>query len=157
MTIALLCLSTMAASARPVRIWSHQELLTNSDFVAVLAADTISVSKDPSSSNPDPIMYQDYVAHCRVLSVFKGDHAIQNIDVPFFQHPDGRPGFNGAMPAPFTLNKGIEYLAYLKKAADGTWMPTAGTHDAALSIKSIRFMLDGRDLKLPERETAKPK
>ena len=155
--MALLCVTTIAASARPVKLWSYQELLTNADFVAVLAVDTISVEKSPSWFNPIPAIYQDYVAHCRVLSVLKGDHTIQKVDVPFFQEPHGRPGINGAMPAPFTLNKNIEYLAYLKKADDGTWTPTAGNHDAALSIKSIRFRLDPRDLALPELETKKPK
>ncbi|MEI6810086.1 MAG: hypothetical protein WCN95_15315, partial [bacterium] len=144
-----LLIATQTAMARPIRVWSHQELYTNSDLVAILTVESVTLSAAVSTNNPVPSLYKDYVAHCKVLQVLKGDPTITTVDMPFFQSPDGRPGFNGALPAPFTVQKTIDYLAYLKHDPEGGWVATAGTYDAGLSIKTIKFTFEARDLKLP--------
>ena len=127
-----------------------------SDLVAILSLDRIEISKSVSPNNPSPKKYQDYLAYCKIEHVLKGEIKTNIIVIPFFQDPSGARGFNGALPAPFTQKKiGIDYLAYLKKSDKGKWLPAAGNHDAALSIKSMRRTLDVRDLELPKKEKKK--
>ncbi len=147
--MAALLLAASAATARLVPVWSYQQLYTNADLVAVLSVESVSVSSAVSTNNPYPGQYSNYVARCRVQWVFKGDPALRAVDVPFFQHPTGMPGFNGAMPAPFTGNPTIDYLVFLKRDKQGGWVPVAGSYDAALSIRQLRSHTDARDLKLP--------
>lgn len=154
--ISALLLTVSAATARPVRMLTYQELYTNADLVAVLAVESISVSGTVNTNNPYPGMFSNYVARCRVQWIFKGDQTISTLDVPFSQHPAGKPGFNGAMPAPFTVDRMIDYLVYLKRDEHGRWVAAGGSYDAALSIKQLRLHGNPWELKLPVHGTLTP-
>lgn len=131
--------------ARPVREPGYRELEQKADVIALLQVKTI----EPAAEKPEDYgiarTYSAYTAHCSVVSVWKG-LAGEEISLLFFQHPDGRPGFNGVITAPFfeELTRREEertaYLVYLKK--DGTgFAPVTGHMDAGLSIKAIPYFM----------------
>ena len=125
-----------------------------SDLVAILSLERIEIAESVSPENPDPKNYQDYLAYCKIEYIFKGTIETNSIVIPFFQHPTGKPGFNGALPAPFTQKSGkfMDYIAYLKKSDGNRWRPAAGSLDAALSIKSMPLVLDIKNLELPKKK-----
>jgi len=122
--ILSLTLLTAICFARPIKIPSYKELFEKSDLVAILSIERIEISKEVSANNPSPKKYQDYLAYCKIEHILKGKTDAKSIVIPFFQDPSGAPGFNGAMPAPFTQKKMmIHYLAYLKHANGNNWLP----------------------------------
>ena len=151
--ITSLCLLAGTCFSRPIQFPSYTKLFEMSDLVAILSLEKIEVAESVSPENPDPKMYQDYLAYCKVEHLFKGTIETNSIVIPLFQHPTGKPGFNGALPAPFTeMPVKIDYIAYLKKSDKNIWRPAAGSLDAALSIKSMPMLLNLKYLKLPEKK-----
>lgn len=152
--ILILCLLSLSTLARPIKIPSYKELFEMSDVVAFLSVERIEILDSVSPDNPDPKLYQDYLAYCKIEHLLKGTTETNTIVIPFFQNPAGKPGFNGAMPAPFTqMPVKMDYLAFLKKSDGKIWKPAAGAHDAALSIKAIPMLLDAKYLQLPKKVT----
>ena len=150
-------MSNFAAARMISREWTHEELYKEADLVAVLVAESISVAASVRDSNPNPDRYRDYIAHCQVLLVIKGDKTISKLDVPFFRIPDGRPEFNGQHPAPFTARSTINYLVYLNHNEDGEWVAVSGNYDAGLSIKPMTIMLHPEHLRLPSEGSLEAK
>ena len=148
-TFALLVLLSLGgglAQARPIKIPTYAELFEMAELVAVLSLVKIEASEALSPGNPNPKKYRNYLAHCRVEHAFKGK--AKTVVIPFFQDPAGKPGFNGAMVAPFSEHGKVDYLVYLKRPRKH-WVPAAGSLDAALSIKAMPFSYMPRVLKLP--------
>lgn len=154
--ICILCLLSISALARPIKMYSYKELFEMADIVAFLSLEKIEILGSVSSDNPAPELYQDYLAHCKIEYLLKGTTETNRIVIPFFQNPIGKPGFNGALPAPFTqMPVKIDYLAFLKKTDGKVWKPAAGSHDAALSIKAMPLLLDNKYLQLPKKKEEK--
>jgi hypothetical protein len=91
--------------ARPVKTWSHQELFQSADAVVVLAVLDIERAQEKPAAFGIADTYQAYRARCRVLGALKGDAPPQEVRLLFFQHADGRPGFNGVIPAPLSRDQ----------------------------------------------------
>lgn len=151
-TLLLFLFFATVATARPINPPSHSELHEKSDVILLLEVSDIQKSDKKTDKYPDPDFYQGYVAKCKVLSVLKGAHDKKELSIDFFQHPDGRPGFNGAIPAPLSLDKRVIYLAYLKRDGQENLVPVTGHYDAGLSIKTVLEHFDCRYLKLPKGE-----
>jgi hypothetical protein len=134
--------------ARPVKTWTHQELFQSADAVLVLAVLDIEMAQEKPAAYGIADTYQAYRARCRVLGVLKGDALPQEVSLLFFQHADGRPGFNGVIAAPFSRDKRLEFLAYLRREKSGGWVPVTGHEDAGLSIKAVMKNLDYKYLNL---------
>jgi hypothetical protein len=88
-----------------------------------------------------------------VLATLKGTNLSNEVSIPFFQHPTGMPGFNGVIWAPFSLDKRVRYLAFLKKMPHGRLLPVTGHLDAGLSIKTILEEPDRKYFKMPQPKT----
>ena len=147
--VAVLSGLAVPGMARPVKTWSHQELFQSADTVVVLEVVGIDLAPEKPAAHGIAATYQAYRARCRVLGVLKGDAPPQEVSLLFFQHADGRPGFNGVIPAPFSRDKRLEYLAYLRREKPGGWVPVTGHEDAGLSIKALMKNLDYKYLDLP--------
>ena len=132
--IVLLAVSVMA-HARPIEVLTYEQLQEKADLVLILKVQTITETDAKTRQYGDPDYYQGYKARCQVLSVLKGKLEQTTVAIPFFQHPQGIPGFNGAIPAPFSLGDNMLFLAYLKRSEKGELTPLTGEYDAGLSIK----------------------
>lgn len=151
--IYILCLLSIQVLARPIKMYGFKELYELADVVVFLSLEKIEIAESVSPDNPNPEFYQDYLAHCKVDYLLKGTIETNSIVIPFFQNPEGKPGFNGALPAPFTqMPVKIDYLGFLRKTNGKIWKPVAGSHDAALSIKAMPLVLDHKYLQLPKRK-----
>ena len=153
--IALLAASATAL-ARPIEMLTYQQLHDRADLILILKVRAITETdaKTKTEEYGDPDFYQGYKAKCEVLSVLKGSLEQTNVAIAFFQNPQGIPGFNGAIIAPFMLRDNLVYLAYLKRRPNGELAPLTGEYDAG---RSIKMMFDrGSDIvpvKLPPHGT----
>lgn len=145
-SLLLAFLSQPCGEARPARSFSYDELQQEADVIALLQVTNIDVSFQNPEDYRIEKSYQAYTANCSVVSVFKGS-ASEKISLLFFQHPDGLPGFNGVIVAPFfeelTVLEGARtaYLAYLKNDGAGGLMPVSGHLDAGFSIKAVPWSM----------------
>jgi hypothetical protein len=128
---------------------TFQELYDKADLVLILQVTEVAETDAKVTQYPDPNFYQGYRATCDVLSVLKGKLEEKNVSINFFQHPEGMIGYNGAIPAPFSLDKRVRYLAYLQRKADGQLVAVTGEYDAGLSIKLMVDYQDNKYLQLP--------
>ena len=142
----LLCSSV---SARPVYKPTYSELQSKADVVLLLEVLNINEARIPEP-NPDESVYRAYAAHCKVLATLKGRNVSNAVSIPFFQHPTGLSGRNGVISAPFSLDKRVRYLAFLKKMPDGRLLPVTGHLDAGVSIKMILEEPDRKYFKMPQ-------
>lgn len=154
---------------RPVSFLSPEESLEKADAVVLLSV----INIDLSNENPEDYniaqSYQAYIAHCSVISTFKGTLKGE-VSLLFFQHPNGMPGFNGVIPAPFYEELTIDaayrtrYLAYLKHnpQASNEFIPVSGHQDAGASIfaltkpRSMQFLCPHFSVIQPRDASGKP-
>jgi hypothetical protein len=134
--IALLAASATALG-RPIEMLTYQQLHDRADIILILKVQTITETDAKTQEYGDPDFYQGYKAGCEVLSVLKGSLEQTNVAIAFFQNPQGMPGFNGAIVAPFMLRHNLVYLAYLKRRPNGELAPLTGEYDAGRSIKMM--------------------
>ncbi len=148
--LLLLCLCVASAQARPLEVPTYEELQKRADVVLVLRVKAITPRQTKPSEGIDTTFYRGYTAACSVLAVLKGSFDGKELSIPFFQHPQALPGFNGAVAAPFSLEESLAYLAFMKRADNGQLTPVTGNYDAGLSIKMMfdRWP-DPRHVKLP--------
>ncbi len=129
---------SLTAHSRPIEVPTYQQLQDRADVVLILKVRDISETEAKTDQyGGDLNFYQGYKARCQVLSVLKGKLEQAELSIPFFQHPKLMLGFDGAMPAPFSLDPNVVFLAYLKHAKKGEWTAVTGEYDAGLSIKMI--------------------
>ncbi len=67
---------------------------------------------------------KQYIATCKILETFKGQYNKRNINIFFYRDYHGL-SFN-QFPIPFSLNKKIYYILFLKKDTDGEYIPVTG-------------------------------
>lgn len=151
MRFALICsfVCILSAHSRPIELLTYQELQDQADVVLVLKVETITAREPKPREMVDTNFYRCYMAECKVLSVLKGSLEQKVLSIPFFQHPQGLPGFNGAVAAPFSLEDGITFLAFMKRDRKGQLIPVTGEYDAGLSIKMMFDRPNPRHVKLP--------
>ena len=153
-TLIALLAAAITGQATPIDVPTYQQLHDQADLVLILKVQAIIETDAKTREYGDPDFFQGYKAKCQVLSALKGKLDQTVVTVPFFQHPKGIPGFDGAVPAPFSLRDNLVFLAYLKRGQNGDLAPLTGEYRAGLSIK---MMFDwGSDivpLKLPPHGT----
>src|ERR1035437_4174689 len=126
LVFVVLLAAAVTALATPIELLSFQQLHDRADLILILKVQTIMETDVKTQEYGDPNFYQGYKTTCEVLSVLKGTLAQTNVAIPFFQHPQGIPGFNGAIPAPFSLRNSLVFLAYLKRGPKGELAPLTG-------------------------------
>jgi len=154
--VATLLLSFTPLEARFVPDWNFDKLLSSSDMVAI-------VEPTKNENNSDqwewvPAFAQGVTTTFKVISVLKGDVAKgSDIRLRHFVYTIAVPPNGGAMvnfelgpfnlDATFTQNgKAVPYrfenvhptwLVYLKKAANGDFVPTSGQIDPSYSFLEL--------------------
>jgi len=140
--------------ARGVRIWTYQDLLSASDVVAV-------VEPTANENNSDswewiPKFAQGVTTTFHVLCYLKGDASSPDtIRVKHFLYKNVFPpnggelidfpltAYNGLTDANKDFRNAVEnahhlrWLAFLKKADNGTYSPTSGQIDPAFSFLAL--------------------
>jgi len=144
----------LSAHSRPIEVPTYQELQARADLVLILKVQAITAREPKTGEKVDTSFYQCYTAECNVLGVLKGNLEQKVLSIPFFQHPQGMPGFNGAVAAPFSLDDAFVFLAFMKRSQNGQLTPVTGNYDAGLSIKMMyNWQPDPRHVKLPPHTT----
>lgn len=155
--LPLLCLQS--GFGRLIPFISFEELLSNSDVVAIVSP-TQNQDNDQilRIQGRDPNLFQGVTTNCRVLAVFKGDIQVESaLDISHFRYKDlSSSKANGANFIHFPTEK-IEYgfqikdgdrvvqnsegtlnpprfLVFLKNDSDGTLSPTTGQYDSSRSV-----------------------
>jgi len=132
-TVAAFLLAA-SASARPVRLWSYEELLKEADVVAIVKVTKIEETTARFEEHGDPGWYQGKLAHATVGLMLKGD-ARRTLSFQFFNYlPKFKDPPNGAWFANLSKAGQVHYLVFLKKTVGGDWAPATGHYDAGASI-----------------------
>ena len=84
----------------------------------------------------------------------KGTSTTERISILFFQTSDGRPGFNGAIPAPFKLNDKAKYvyLVFLRQTEVGNLFPVTEEYEAGLSVIRLEDDPANSNIQLPKKD-----
>lgn len=147
--------------ARGVRAWSYDELVKASDVVLVIEPLKTENNDDTFATEYDLDWdFQGVSTTFKVHCCFKGSTVPDEIVVKHFEYkPNGMGGANGPTFLQFlpgTLKYKAAYskddkevssntyyephpcwLAFLKKTADGSFVPVAGQIDTGLSFKEL--------------------
>ena len=159
-----LIIGQMPLQARGMRLWSYDDLLKASDVVAVIQPLKTENNDDdmgPEWDKPSKC-FQGLSTTFKVHCYFAGVQPATEVVVKYFGHIPGTDfPANGPELAEFPL--GLQtyeihwkqkdqkdpgdfeavsetpyWLAFLKRAADGSFVPVTGQVDAALSFKRLR-------------------
>lgn len=134
--VAIAVLFTTSAFARPVRIWSYEDLFREADVVAIVKVKKISDTKTLLEGHSDPKRYQGKRAEVNVGLSLKGEHR-ETLSFEFFTYAKQIGEENGAMFADLSKADKAHYLVFLKKTEDGTLIPVSGHYDADVSIREV--------------------
>jgi hypothetical protein len=136
LAVAIVVLSAVPAYARPVRIWSYEELFKESDVVAIVRVNKI---EDTTTKLDGYARLQGKRATLKVGLNLKGERQ-QVLYLDFFSYPTGINGNmvpNGFYFVNFGRADKADYLVFLKKTADGTLISVSGQYDAGVSIREV--------------------
>jgi hypothetical protein len=144
--------------ARLIPFISFEELLASSDVVAIVSpVQTQKNDEKLKIQGRDPNIFQGLTTECRVLGVLKGDiKAEESLSIVHFEYTNmSLTEPNGAGFISFPTDKmeyGLQikdgekvirnteggmhprFLVFLKKADDGSFIPTTGHYDANRSV-----------------------
>src|SRR5689334_24192929 len=123
--------------ARPVRVWTHEDLLKEADVVAIVRIDRVVETSATLEGHGDAKQYQGKRAAAVVGLSLKGALS-RTFTFDFFTYssPTTTPP-NGAMFPDLSRRDKVHYLVFLKKTTDGTLLPVAGHYDGDVSIRPI--------------------
>lgn len=154
-------LATML-SARPVRVWTQQELFDESDFVAIVTADRpVSVPNTHEFLTDDKHLdeyLQQHETTLTVHAVLKGNRALKTVTLVHFLKRSSVKWGMGNGPKyiwmatssndeqPNRLELKPKYLVYLRSRADSKFDPVTGQMDPADSVVRL--------IPFPERDPA---
>ncbi len=135
LTVVAMC--TTSALARPVRSWTYEELLKEADVAAIIRIDRVDDITATLEGHGDPKQYQGKRAAALVGLSLKGEPS-RTLTFDFFTYTSQTmiPP-NGAMFPDLTKAERVHYLVFLKKTADGTFIPVGGHYDGDVSIRPI--------------------
>src|ERR1700722_10846180 len=161
-TIGIL-VGQMPLKARAIRVWSYDELVTASDAVMIL--ETIGNENNTDTFKMDGSnisSFQGVSTTFRVLYCWKGSAPSSNAVVKHFVYKPNIGWADGAMFVHFRTEPLIfegklhrnrdskdpgeairteqsvpHWLAFLKMAPDGSYVPVTGQYDASLSFKEL--------------------
>lgn len=125
------------AMARPVRIWTYEELLEKADVAAIIQVTKIEKTEARLAGHGDPRQFQGKRATATVGLRLKGKPG-QTIQFDFFTYSSSTaPRANGAMFPDLSKADKAHYLVFLKKTSDGMYMPVSGHYDGRICIRNI--------------------
>jgi len=142
---ALLLVASGIVAARGVRLWSHQDLLDQSDLAVIAAAtasgDTTEQINLPGFEGQRVIGVETRFA---VSAVLKGDKTLKDFVVHHYRPvpgamivPNGPTFVYFAVPqGPAALPR--SYLLFLHREADGRYGPVVGQTDPGLGIRELQ-------------------
>ena len=150
----LMCPS--AASARPVKKWSYDELLKEADLVILAAAVRTEPAEDAPPDHSWPLELVAQNTNFQVRGTLKGKAEGAQIQVLHFKFGGPKKGLeknfgilNGPNLVAFrteavTVRVGKdthvlppEYLLFLKRTKDGRYEPVSGRIDPAVSVRQM--------------------
>jgi hypothetical protein len=131
-----LVLST-PAFARPVRVWTYDDLLKEADVVAIVKVTKVAETDVPLAGHGDPKQYQGKRADAIVGLMLKGEGRPSLAFDVFRYAPDTSSPPNGALFADVSKADTAHYLVFLKRQDDGTLVPVSGHYDAQVSIREM--------------------
>jgi hypothetical protein len=142
-TVAVVVLGGLIAIeclARLSREWSYKELVAESDFVGLLEPVANQPAKDVSGSQK--ISYEAIDTRFRIDAVLKADgKATKELTVLHFSDERSVPAVNGPSFVCFVVGP-PQYLAFLKRRADGRYEPVTGQEDADQSFREVHASSD---------------
>lgn len=150
--LAFLTLVSVAAvgEARPVRAWTYQELVKESDLVVIATpissrdlngeVEVPNVMQRDAAGTLKPVMAVGVETKFEVQVVLKGEKQdLKDFVVYYLREPDKQPAApNGPMFATFNLKQPTRYLLFLKRDADGRYVSTTGQTDSAIGVKDLQ-------------------
>ena len=164
---SLLCATTGAA--RQTEAWSYNRLFQQADVVVIASAgNTLPTKQKWAEPLFDPQQFRGVITHFRVASTLKGSpsqsikifhYAYANSQAPINDGPtlvsfisgpvslDMKPLQQGITETKFlakkreTRSNGPEYLLFLKKRQDGSFVAVSGQIDPSFSVRAI-FNMD---------------
>jgi hypothetical protein len=147
--LAILCTACLC-DARPVRAWSYQDLVKESDLVVIATPVTTQDLKGevevPNMSQVDndgkrsPVMAVGVETKFQVEVIFKGEKQdLKEFVVYHLRQPDKSVAIpNGPMFAVFNLKIPVpKYLLFLKREADGRYVSVTGQADSSMGVKEL--------------------
>jgi hypothetical protein len=142
LALAICLLVAGTAAARPVRVWTYEDLFKEADVVAIVRVTEVRDTAARLEGYGDTKLYQGKEAEALVGLMLKGDRQ-PKLTFQFFSYaPKVSPLPNGAMFADLSGFQKSHYLVFLKKLDDGTLVPISGHFDAGSSVRA----LDGEGL-----------
>ncbi|MGA2544518.1 MAG: hypothetical protein ABSG78_23455 [Verrucomicrobiota bacterium] len=131
----LLLVSAGIVGARPVRLFSYQELLDKSDLIVI--AKPVSTQEKADQAVSPPMWPESFVGlstEFDVSLVVKGDNSLKKIVLHHyrFAKPEDDDPVDGLHLVSFDPAKKKSYLLFLKKEADGRFAPINGQQDPGL-------------------------
>ena len=134
--LAISVLLTTSVFARPVRIWSYEDLFNESDVVAIVKVKSITDTTARLDGHGDPNQFQGKRADIIVGLSLKGERQ-QVISFSFFTYRPNVPRANGGRFADLSKAGEADFLVFLKNTDDGTLIPVSGHYDAVASIIEV--------------------
>jgi len=131
----ILLLTTTLTSARPVRIWTYQELTTASDLVVIATCTATADTKEEVNLPEMPSLRVTGVeTKFTILTVFKGDAKLKDLTLHHYRlTKNDIPIVNGPMFANFDPKDTKPCLLFLIRQPDGRYTPTGGQVDPMLN------------------------
>lgn len=136
----MLCTVHTPLNARPMYMWSHDELTAKADLIVIAAInsthDEIN-NYDKSTLKPDSII--PVLSIFDVKSVLKGTlpAAVKSISIRHERYYDQRSAttvIDGPCFIHFNTTKKNSYMIYLHKEQNGIYTPLSGQYDPGLSF-----------------------
>ena len=125
------------AIARPVRVWTYEELLEKADVAAIIQVTKIEKTEAQLEGHGDAKQFQGKRATGAVGLKLKGKLE-KTIQFDFFTYSSSTaPRANGAMFPDLSKADTAHFLVFLKKTSDGMYMPVSGHYDGSICIRSI--------------------
>jgi len=135
-------LGQSSLQARTVRNWSIDELTQAADLVVVVDPIKNEDNSEKDIPNYDPRWFQGVSTTFQIKGCFKGTPNKGEIVVKHFKYkekdisPPNGPDFIFFVISPLG-QPAQHWVAFLKKAPDGSYVPVTDQYDAILSFKEL--------------------
>ncbi|HEV7405851.1 MAG TPA: hypothetical protein VGO11_23100 [Chthoniobacteraceae bacterium] len=125
---------------RPVRIWSHQEMLEKADLVLIAKPLSTKETGEISGGNGGWPAMVGIATTFEVVAVLKGDKALKQVTLSHYRlrkASDEVEFIDGPALLKLDLKEGRAYLLYLHRDTDERYTPLSGQIDPGSSILKL--------------------
>ena len=144
--LAALLAATCLCDARPVAQWTYEQLTEDAGFV-LIATPTETRDREKTvipnmlRAGADgkyvPVPAVGIETTFKVLAVLKGDKKLKGFALYHLREANPENVPNGPQLISFDLKGQRRYLLFLKREADGRFVPVTGQVDAAVGVKDL--------------------